>query len=282
MNVRISQDIKWKEVIDSLHAAPSSKRPTVAFRTWMKANSHSHNYDEVVVNVRGPHWIGSNGRAVHLLPGQILFLPRLETHDATYGPLHKSCVDFWMHFLPGNRVAMNFVIHHPDRDYEFLPVYPSDEELRRDVLRLGVLTAEAAHQTEAHTERYFYLAYFLAKFFRGIASNKKFFSAPAEKDLILGIKQYITRNLSESLTLRDLAKAAGYSPFHFHRMFVEAEGITPRRFVEIQRLEHAASLLQKGYSVTAAGYDSGFSGASQFSRAFRKHYGLPPNQWGAD
>ena len=94
-----------------------------------------------------------------------------------------------------------------------------------------------------------------------------------------GIKQYIMEHLTDSLSLSDLAVAAGYSSFHFHRLFLEAEGITPRNFVEGQRLKRACELLKAGQTVTSAAMDSGFSTYSQFTRVFKRQFQLSPSEW---
>lgn len=54
---------------------------------------------------------------------------------------------------------------------------------------------------------------------------------------------YIVGRLAEPLRLRDLARVAMLSPFHFHRVFQSLVGSTPADFVQRVRLEKALAML---------------------------------------
>jgi AraC family transcriptional regulator of adaptative response/methylated-DNA-[protein]-cysteine methyltransferase len=63
-------------------------------------------------------------------------------------------------------------------------------------------------------------------------------------------------------TLGQLADAAGMSPFHFHRVFKAATGLTPAAYGRARREERLRTALQEAPSVTAAIYDAGYGSAS--------------------
>jgi AraC family transcriptional regulator len=52
--------------------------------------------------------------------------------------------------------------------------------------------------------------------------------------------EYIEDHLGEDLSLHQLSKLAGSSPYHFHRQFAAYSGITLNRLVRILRLRYAA------------------------------------------
>ncbi len=54
---------------------------------------------------------------------------------------------------------------------------------------------------------------------------------------------FIVRNLDGELKLEDVAQAACFSPFHFHRVFRSLLGETLNQFVKRQRLERALYLM---------------------------------------
>lgn len=60
--------------------------------------------------------------------------------------------------------------------------------------------------------------------------------------------------------LATLAKHAGLSPFHFHRLFSDWAGVTPKDFLQCLTLAHAKSLLRNGENTLDAALDSGLSG----------------------
>lgn len=103
--------------------------------------------------------------------------------------------------------------------------------------------------------------------------------------------EYITRlnrvldtiqtNLDQPLSLQTLAEVAGFSPFHFHRLFKSLMGETLSDYVQRTRLERAANLLiyHPHRSVLEIALACGFSGAAVFSRAFKEHFGSSPTQF---
>ena len=92
---------------------------------------------------------------------------------------------------------------------------------------------------------------------------------------------YIEINLSKKLMLNDIAKEAYFSPFHFHRIFSLVVGETVQSFITRKRIEKAAGLLinQKELPITVVSEKLGFSSLSSFSRAFKKFYGISPNEF---
>lgn len=85
-------------------------------------------------------------------------------------------------------------------------------------------------------------------------------------------------NLALPLSLDEVAKAARFSPFHFHRIFKAHLGETLNQFVKRQRLERALYLMSHApkRSLTDVALDCGFATSSDFSRGFKQHYGIAP------
>jgi AraC-like DNA-binding protein len=81
------------------------------------------------------------------------------------------------------------------------------------------------------------------------------------------------------LVLREAAEVAGFSPFHFHRLFSRVFDETPAAYVRRLRLERARERMARGASVTEACFDVGYASLGSFSLLFAQRYGLPPSQW---
>jgi AraC family transcriptional regulator of adaptative response/methylated-DNA-[protein]-cysteine methyltransferase len=81
---------------------------------------------------------------------------------------------------------------------------------------------------------------------------------------------------SATPTLQQLADRAGYSPHHFHRLFVRATGVTPRRYAAARRAAQLARALPSGSSVSAAMHDAGYSSTSRLHDASTSHLGMTP------
>jgi AraC family transcriptional regulator len=98
---------------------------------------------------------------------------------------------------------------------------------------------------------------------------------------INAVIDHVRENLKDDLSLDMLARVAGFSPFHFHRIFKSITEETINEMVVRLRLERSVSLLRAtpGLSVTAAAFECGFRSVSVFSRLFKKQYGLNARQW---
>jgi AraC family transcriptional regulator len=90
---------------------------------------------------------------------------------------------------------------------------------------------------------------------------------------------HVVGNLARPLSLEEVSKAAGLSPFHFHRIFRALMGETLSQFVKRQRLERALFSMSHapGRTLTDVALDCGFSSSSDFSRSFKQHYGVAPS-----
>ncbi len=92
---------------------------------------------------------------------------------------------------------------------------------------------------------------------------------------------HVTRNLDQPLRLEEVAKAACFSSYHFHRIFRALMGETLAAFVKRVRLERSVYLLshRNGASLTEIALACGFSSSSDFSRSFRAQYGAAPSRF---
>ncbi|MGH7980609.1 MAG: methylated-DNA--[protein]-cysteine S-methyltransferase [Limisphaerales bacterium] len=72
--------------------------------------------------------------------------------------------------------------------------------------------------------------------------------------------RFLDQRVAEQPDLAELARHAGLSPFHFHRLFSIWAGVTPKDFLQCLTLTHARTLLERGNNVLDAAFESGLSG----------------------
>lgn len=89
--------------------------------------------------------------------------------------------------------------------------------------------------------------------------------------------EYIRDQFQKPTNLREIAAHVNMSPFHFHRMFSEWAGTTPRRFLNFVRLALAKELIKEHQlSVYDAYLESGVSSTSALHRLFIQIEGMSP------
>jgi AraC family transcriptional regulator len=89
---------------------------------------------------------------------------------------------------------------------------------------------------------------------------------------------HIHAHLDADVNPAELARLAGFSPHHFHRVFRGMVGESVMGYVRRLRLERAALRLKHGESsVSAVAIDAGYGSHEAFTRAFRDRFGVVPS-----
>jgi AraC family transcriptional regulator len=90
----------------------------------------------------------------------------------------------------------------------------------------------------------------------------------------------IHRHPGAALTLGQMARQTGLSPYYFLRTFERVAGLTPNQYVRRARLREAATrLVAESSKVIDVALDCGFTDISNFNRAFRTEFGLSPRKF---
>ncbi|MCS0495940.1 AraC family transcriptional regulator [Ancylobacter sp. MQZ15Z-1] len=94
------------------------------------------------------------------------------------------------------------------------------------------------------------------------------------------VAAYVAENLAESVTLADMATAAGLSRMHFAAQFRVSTGMRPHDYLLRQRIEAAQQMmLETGDSLIQIALGVGFQTQAHFTTVFRKIVGETPYQW---
>ena len=100
-----------------------------------------------------------------------------------------------------------------------------------------------------------------------------------EDKAIHRVCEYIQAYCNENISIEQLAKVAHLSPFHFIRVFRNQMGLTPHAYLTQIRIRQAKGLLAKGWTISAAAFETGFVDQSHLTRYFKRLMGVTPGQY---
>jgi AraC-like DNA-binding protein len=93
-------------------------------------------------------------------------------------------------------------------------------------------------------------------------------------------KDYIMANYANHISVEGIANMLGIDRRYLCRIFFKSTGDTPQNFIVNYRLEKAALLLSNySYSVSEAARSTGYDDIYNFSKMFKKKYGVPPSRY---
>lgn len=88
---------------------------------------------------------------------------------------------------------------------------------------------------------------------------------------------YIEDNLQTEITAAELAEMAGFSLFHFYRLFQQATGLPVMQYIQRRRLLHGVYAISRGSGKTDAALRFGFDTYAGFYKAFNREFGTTPS-----
>ena len=94
------------------------------------------------------------------------------------------------------------------------------------------------------------------------------------------MQDYIESNLEQDISMADIAKAAGYSPWYSYRLFQSLLRMTPSVYIRRLRLSKSALRLRdEKVRIIDVAYDSGFESVDGYQRAFYREFGCNPYEY---
>ncbi|MEU6307957.1 GlxA family transcriptional regulator [Streptomyces chartreusis] len=174
---------------------------------------------------------------------------------------------------------------HPDVEVDPDPIYVRDGHVATSAgVTSGIDLALALVEEDLGREVALGIARHLVVFLRR-PGNQAQFSAQlaaqtARREPLRDVQRWITEHPDADLTVESLATRASLSPRHFARAFQTETGMTPGRYVDRVRLEHARRLLEDtSDGIEEISRASGYGTPEAMRRAFVKALGAAPAEY---
>ncbi|MFI9154944.1 GlxA family transcriptional regulator [Streptomyces sp. NPDC053367] len=174
---------------------------------------------------------------------------------------------------------------HPEVDVDADPIFVRDEHVCTSAgVTAGIDLALALVEEDLGRDVALSVARHLVVFLRR-PGNQAQFSAQlaaqtAAREPLRDVQQWITEHPADDLSVEALAARARLSPRHFARAFRAETGMSPGRYVDRVRLEHARRLLEDtGDGVEEISRAGGYGTPEAMRRAFLRALGTAPAEY---
>jgi len=89
--------------------------------------------------------------------------------------------------------------------------------------------------------------------------------------------EYVHQNLDKRTSVEDLAKIVNMSSSGFHKKFKDVMHLSPLQYAKSIKLNKAQTFIMEGKNVSEAGFMVGYNSPTQFSREYKRFFGVPPS-----
>lgn len=120
----------------------------------------------------------------------------------------------------------------------------------------------------------------LLHFFFALLAKDDGARRPESRDWVRRSLRYADLHAAEGLTVEQLAAIVGMNRNYFSTAFAQRVGVSPSQYLAKARMTKAAEMLKESSaSVTEIAYSLGYANPFAFTRAFTRHYGMPPTAY---
>lgn len=242
---------------------------------------HWHNAIEMVYISEGFCNVNVSGMKYCLSEREILMVPAGEIHDIhASGNGSRVFIQFDMSSSDVLKntgslkllLAQTVKIANEDRLHDFI-----EEQIEKIIEEYG--KKEFAYMLSLNARIYDILAATLRsqaqKIGNDIKNNfKKVFGLERINNALI----FIEENYREDITLKDVSKAAGFSEYHFSRVFKEIMEKNFHYYINEFRVRKAEKLfMNNDITISQAAYEAGFNSVVTFNRIFKAIKGCTPS-----
>ena len=153
---------------------------------------------------------------------------------------------------------------------ELADLFNTDRSVYPFPIEIGLSLREFSIDRETNPAIFLSLIYKLIYY---LFNEKKENSSIPEK-----IRQYIDFNYMDNISVLTISNYFGYERSYLYRIFKNHLGVGIKEYIIKTRMEHAQILLKKGYSVGNTSLAVGYNDQTNFSKAYKKHFGVPPKK----
>lgn len=240
---------------------------------------HWHNAIEIIMPLENNYEVACGGKEYMMNERDILIIPSGTLHNLKAENGRRLILLLDARSFSGNPAlyALNPVLSEPllinsDFDKDFLHL------MNQIIQDIYVLYSNFSSVTEVYI--YIKVLTLLTKVREYQLSRIQYDDGGKYSDKFQAIMEYIENNYSSDITLEKLAQMAGYSIYHFSRIFKKYNNTTFINFLNRRRIKASELLLiENGVTITDIAMQVGFQSLTTFNRVFKSINGCTPSEY---
>jgi len=265
----LTDPYRWRLAGPTFAGTPAA--PSPRYRRWMRRHQHAHPYAEAMIALAGQTVYGIEARIYPCRTGSVFVFDPDRPHDMGYSPWTTSVRHLWISFIQDKVMARIVAIRagrmRSGGNLQCL-IEMDDKALKRQ---------ETCRTSEPKLPQPFIrlrcwatlvniVAALVEEGYRHPQNDQR---DTIEKQKIDAICRQIMETGGAGASLDHLSQLAGYSKFHFLRLFRRHTGRTVHAYVNQARRRKVAALRLRGLAFKAISAELGFSCPAAFSRWYR-------------
>lgn len=248
---------------------------------------HYHDFNKIIIFISGKVTYLIEGKSYRLKPWDILLVSNNEIHKPMIDPgeIYERII-IWVNPL--------FLKKHSNSDCDLLACFQLASNQKSNLMRLDSNFIEVVKHISSQLNNEYKNKDFGGKIIKNslllqlvVHLNRLYLKRENTKEQndiefderIEAILKYINENLNKELSIDNLSSKFFMSKYYLMHRFKKQTGYTIHNYILQKRLIIANLQIKKGKPITEVYLECGFGDYSNFIRAFKKMFGLPPKQY---
>lgn len=260
---------KWK-IVSSFISPEIKPVRNAAYMRWAEKNHDKHEHREILFAISGSFFQTFRGNCYPCVPGSVFLFDSFEVHDRNYPRNVPSMFHLWMSLAKDSVIVSWHCLETGNgivKSRRFIPGSSETEILLRTWALLGSDMPEYLKRIRICNAL---SNIFLCIIDKDAETRELNETSEHQKRVVEIVMKHIKDNLSGTNNLDRLAHMAGYSKYHFFRLFKECAGKTLHDYINDCRIARVKAMEKDGFSKKDMSNALGFSCPPAFANWYKK------------
>ncbi len=279
-------DFPGRTVIDNIENVNFMKKSKMRF--WYnnqteEYGTHWHDAMEIIIPIEESYNVNINDKLFNIKENEILFIPCGATHSICtheFGARFIYLIDVSLFYQLSDFQMLSSLFMQPfsfsknSHPYIYDKLYSRFMKMNKIYFSGDIFWEFSIYSLLMEI----FTAIGISQF-KSINTNTQPSKQVEYYEKFSNLLYYIDTHYNENLTLEYMADLAGFSKFHFSRLFKQYTNYTFYDYLCYKRIQASQALLSTHISITEIAFQTGFNNLSTFCRTFKKYVNCSPTEY---